>query len=435
MPSRLRWLFALGIALFHAVPAAAQQLESFDSVWAIVQRTHFDTTFNGVDWRAAREEFRPRAASAQSNAELRVVLMEMLGRLGQSHFALLAHETTAEDEAYGGGPGELGMDVRFLDGDVVVVDVRKDGPADRAGVRRGWIVEQIDQNEMSTVVERARQRDARAPNAAASSVARVLLNGAVGSTATLRVRDHNDQTRTLRIERVRDSGLPVRLGNLPTFFATLQSSRLDTTPGGIGLIRFNAWMVPLMPRVDSAFDRFRNADGIVIDLRGNPGGVGAMSVGVANQIVDSAYSLGTMKTRQGQLHFRISPRRLDTQGQRVRPYDGPVAVLTDELTASTSEIFVVGLQALGRIRVFGQPTAGAALPAVLEKLPNGDLFMHAIADFVASDGTRPEGRGAIPEELVSTTRVDLLAGRDRVLEAAIEWIRQQRAVKPSTQGT
>lgn len=414
--------------------AAAQQVETFDSVWSIVNRTHFDTTFNGVDWHAARTEFRPRAEVANSNAELRAIVMQMLSRLGQSHFTILPQQNTDAD-AHGGGPGELGIDVRLIEGKIVVVGVQEDGPAARAGIRPGWIIEKVDQHTMHDVIEQARERSERSPNAQASAHAAALLNGDVGSVATVQVRDQNDTARTLRIERVQDGGMPVKLGHLPVFYTTLRSSRLDVTPAGVGVVRFNAWMVPLMPRIDSVFDEFRSTDGIVIDLRGNPGGVGVMAVGVANQFVDSTHSLGTIIWRSGPLHLRLNPRRVDTRGQRVNPYNGPVAVLTDELTASTSEIFASGLQTLKRIRVFGQPTMGAALPAMLNKLPNGDVFMHAIADFVTPDGTRPEGRGAIPDEPVSTTRADLLGGRDPVLEAAIEWIKQQRAVKHRTQET
>ncbi len=64
-------------------------LETFDAVWSIVRDTHFDTSFNGVDWDAARAEFRPKAAAATTPGELRSLLHNMLGRLGQSHFSVI----------------------------------------------------------------------------------------------------------------------------------------------------------------------------------------------------------------------------------------------------------------------------------------------------------------------------------------------------------
>ena len=70
---------------------------------------------------------------------------------------------------------------------------------------------------------------------------------------------------------------------------------------------------------------------------------------------------------------------------------------------------------------------GAVLPSLMDDLPNGDVLQHAFADFVVTaNGVRLEGRGVIPDEEVTVTREDLLAGRDPTLDAAIEWIVRQR---------
>jgi len=83
------------------------------------------------------------------------------------------------------------------------------------------------------------------------------------------------------------------------------------------------------------------------------------------------------------------------------------------------------MQDAGRARVFGETSAGAALPATTTQLPNGDSLMHATGDFVTSTGTRLEGRGVVPDEVVPLRRADLLAGRDPQLEAALTWILSQ----------
>jgi carboxyl-terminal processing protease len=106
-------------------------------------------------------------------------------------------------------------------------------------------------------------------------------------------------------------------------------------------------------------------------------------------------------------------------------YGGALAVLTDVMSASTSEIFAAGMQAIGRARVFGQVSAGQALPAMAGKLPNEDVFMHAIADYLVADGSRVEGRGVIPDELLPLELADVRAGRDAPLEAALRWIAAQ----------
>lgn len=78
-----------------------------------------------------------------------------------------------------------------------------------------------------------------------------------------------------------------------------------------------------------------------------------------------------------------------------------------------------------RARVFGTPTAAAALPSLIEKLPNGDGFQYAVANYVSGGGEALEGRGVQPDTEVKLTRQGLLDGHDAVLEAALDWIHKQ----------
>jgi carboxyl-terminal processing protease len=177
-----------------------------------------------------------------------------------------------------------------------------------------------------------------------------------------------------------------------------------------------------------AIDRFRSADGIVIDLRGNPGGLAGMIMGLSGHFFTERATLGVMTTKDAAqpLRFNANPRQVNALGQRVEPYGGPVAILVDGLTGSASECFTGGMQSLGRARVFGQTSMGRALPALFDKLPNGDVLIHAWGDFVTGTGIRIEGRGVIPDESVDVTRESLLAGPDAALERALQWIDRKR---------
>src|ERR1019366_9069323 len=138
-------------------------------------------------------------------------------------------------------------------------------------------------------------------------------------------------------------------------------------------------------------DHVSDCTGVVIDLRGNPGGVGAMVMGFGGYFVDSVISLGTMRSRQLALRFAMNPRRVTSNGSAAAPYHGPLAIIVDQMTASTSEIFAAGMQRIGRARVFGERSAGEALPVMMNRLPSGDVFVHAVADFTDPDGKRIEG--------------------------------------------
>src|SRR5688500_6701515 len=64
-------------------------LETFDEVWRILNENHFDTNFNGHNWEVVREQYRPRAATARSNAAFRDIVQEMLDLLAVSHLAIV----------------------------------------------------------------------------------------------------------------------------------------------------------------------------------------------------------------------------------------------------------------------------------------------------------------------------------------------------------
>ena len=83
---------------------------------------------------------------------------------------------------------------------------------------------------------------------------------------------------------------PVTVGNLPTMYVRV-SSALKPTParqGTAGVIGFNVWMTAVDGPFQQAMDEFRSADGIVIDLRGNPGGLAAMIMGLAGHFLPRA---------------------------------------------------------------------------------------------------------------------------------------------------
>jgi len=401
-------------------------LATFDTVWQIVDDSHFDTTFNGVNWEAVRDSLRPRAQAATSRRALRDVIDDMLDRLGQSHFALIPEEIadTLEPDAETAGEGDVGLDARLVSDRLLVTTVDSGGPAAAAGVRPGWIVEAVGDRTVADLLERVAESASRLPRDLL--VWRSLqgrLTGEPGSSVTIRFLDARDRAVKLELTRRTAPSQPVKLGSFPTFFARATHRTLHTPAGRpVGYVWFNGWLAPLLAQLDTAVDANRRAIGFVVDLRGNTGGMGAMVMGVAGHFLDERVSIGTFATRQNRLDFVANPRRASPAGAPVTPFAGPVALLIDEGSASASEVFAGGMQAIGRVRVFGRTSAGAVLGARWDRLPNGDVLYHAFADFITPDGIRLEGRGVIPDEPVSLTRAALLAGHDPVLDAALAWI-------------
>lgn len=425
----------------HNPISSEQAVENFDAAWNLINERHFDPEFNGVDWVALRDELRPKAASAATLGELRDVIRTMLKRLGQSHFSLFPRERldamSPDDLDDSDAVADIGVELRLLNGQIVVFAVEQDGPADRAGVEPGWLVESVDGHRVADIVNLLTgDIDPRHADLRVSRQFTRRLNGAVGSSVRVEFRNADDKTVARSLKRARNSGTPTTIGsNFPTVFAKLQSRRIERSDLGVqvGWIHFNLWFLPVAKPFDRAVDEMRGVDGMVIDLRGNGGGVMALIMGVAGHFLDERVALGILKTRTSELRLTANPRRVNPDGKRVKPYAGPLAILVDAHSGSASEIFAGGMQSIGRARVFGQTSLGAALPAAMQSLPNRDVLYHAFADFLDANGASIEGRGVIPDEPVELTRADLLAGRDAPLEAAVRWIAAEKSRRPAGQ--
>src|SRR6185312_11968846 len=206
-------------------------------------------------------------------------------------------------------------------------------------------------------------------------------------------------------------GTVVQFGNLPESRLVFGSRML---PGGAGYIRFNEFLNPVtvMPKFEAAMKEFAKAPGVILDLRGNPGGIGIMAMGIAGFFVgESGQQLGVMKMRDTTLKFAIFPRP--------DVYSGKLAILLDAGSASTTEILAQGLQDLKRARIFGTRSAGAALPSDIIRLPNGDGFQYPTASFTSVGGRVLEGNGVTPD-----VEVEPGSGPDAVIDAAATWIAQ-----------
>jgi len=421
---RSRAISAIVLACTCGVAAAQvpQAVDTFDAAWKIVRDTHFDKTMNGLDWEAVRKELEPRAAAAKTPADLRAVIREMLGRLGLSHFALIPSTSESSDAAVSGDTsGDPGIEVRLLGRDMVVIDV---DPDIRANVKPGWRITQIGSANLTELLHAVPETDnARLQQVEAWRIAETRLRGPAGSSVDVTFEDGQGTPVKVAVVRRTEHGSPVTVGNLPTMYVRVEHEK-KATPAGrtAGVIKFNVWMASVDAEFQRAMDEMRGADGIVIDLRGNPGGLAAMLMGISGHFVGERVTLGVMKTRDNELRFVANPRLVSANGERVQPFSGPVAILVDSMSGSASECFAGGMQSIGRARIFGQTSMGQALPALFDRLPNGDVLIHAYGDFVTANGTRLEGRGVIPDEVAPLERADLLAGRDRTLEAALAWI-------------
>lgn len=410
-------------------------IESFQVVWETVRDKHYDPDLNGLDWDAIRTEFRPRVAGAKRMWEVRRAMRQMLARFGQTHFGIIpvsAYESIdgeddedAEEGADGDAPsdsdkkdkrGYAGLDVRVLDGKAIITAVEEGYPGAAQGIKPGWELLSLNGRKTARTIKKVSKvyADSTMLDLRLARSTSRKLRGDVGDKVKLRLLDGDGNTVETDVVLVSEPGERTHLMGLPEMVVRIRYEMLE---GNVGYIAFNGFWDPdyLMGEFGRAMNSFMDADGVIIDIRGNGGGIGALSMGMAGWLIgEKKIQLGTMYLRNQELYFAVFPRAVT--------YDGPVAVLTDGLSASTSEIFAGGLQDLGRAKIFGTPTAGAALPSIIDRLPNGDGFQYVFANYVSKGGKVLEAVGVIPDVEVELTRESLLADQDLVVQAAIAWI-------------
>jgi carboxyl-terminal processing protease len=402
-------------------------VESFEQVWATVRDRYHDPDLGGVDWEAVRDEFRPKIEQAQSATDARRIIQSMLNRLGSSHFYLVAGDSYGS--VHGEGPpdssrGATGLDLRVIDHRAVVSRVYPESAAAVAGVRPGWIIHRIEGEEIEPILQRVHEKYTGKTwqLLEMTDAVRSRLRGELGEFRDVEFEDGIGEVVLCRLELKPAPGTPVhRLGDMPPSRVWFESGWME---GDIGYIGFSLFEGPayLMERFNKSMADFLPARGVVLDLRGNAGGLGMMSLWMSGWFIsEKGVVLWTEITRDKEIRIPVTPR--------ARTFDGPLVILVDECSASTAEDMAGGLQKTGRARIAGAVSAGASQPADIMKLANGDRFVFSVARLVLPDGNTIEGNGVIPDLPVTLSRADLLAGRDPALEAALRFIRNSALEK------
>ncbi|HEY9282109.1 MAG TPA: S41 family peptidase, partial [Pyrinomonadaceae bacterium] len=219
--------------------------------------------------------------------------------------------------------------------------------------------------------------------------------------------------RRLRLEDPAGREFDYEVVREPRGEVRVEARRLES---GFAYIAFDGWRQPAGRRFNEALDKLRDAPGLVVDLRGNPGGHTDVMLEIASPFFPRETYYGGFRRRDGRIDKYFTRRP-------ARPYDRPVVILTDEGSASASETFAAFLQEAGRARVVGRQSAGSTHNMRSTRLPHGGTVHYSIRAYLTPGGRDPEGTGVVPDETVPLRLSDLRDGRDAALEAAESWLR------------
>ena len=375
--------------LLSTVPLQETYVEDFDLLWSAVERRYAYLERPGVDWHAAREWHRPRAAAVDGPDEALSIFEDLLEGLRDHHVHLNLNNKRSPRLV----PSHTDLWLEWAHGEALVTSVRRGSDAARAGIVPGDVVVEVRDHPIAEAA--AKRLGLSSPNALARLDAETI-----GWALRVELVGSWNEPRTLLIDGGGDADVSeITLGNrwAPRYDGLLHA---ETTEVGveaeqaIGYIRLHDALgrTETIAAFDSAIEELRETHALIVDLRETAGGGNTT---VARAILGHFVST----PRPYQRHVLVEETRttgvarswLEEVSPRGKsPYEGRVLVLVGRWTGSMGEGLAMGFDTLGA-DVVGEPMAGLLGALTEVTLPNTGWtvrFAHEALTHV--DGTPRE---------------------------------------------
>jgi carboxyl-terminal processing protease len=384
-------------------PASRElRLKVFDQVWRAINENYYDRNFHGLDWLTQRQIYRPQAEAARDSAELYRILRGMIGKLGDAHTRVYSPDDGFD--RYRPSGTTVGLTVRRIEGRTVITSVEPGSEAARLGIRPGQVVTQVDGTPVEQVLNRLQEElgSSSTPTARDLQSLDRLFYGQRDTLLKLTLLDDEQQPRTFTLTR--------------RYIEFQRRVVHRVLPYNVGYIELTGFGPEIERDFDKAMQSLQWTRGLVLDLRNNGGGFVSTVTWIASYFFPEETDLGEFITRQG----RATRRK--TWKTRIA-YRAPLIVLVSSRSASGSEIFAAAVQERKRGLIVGNnsSTCGCLLGVSRTlRLDDGGKLNISDTDFRTSLGRRIEGIGIKPDYQVELRVADLFAGRDGMLETALD---------------
>ena len=380
------------------------RLAVFDDVWETIAERYYDSKFHGIDWQAKRNVFRPAAARAGSPHEFYEVLRQMIASLKDAHTRVYS-----PDEKFDWWNPRfitVGLAIREVEGAPTVVQVEPNSAASQTDIRPGDVIVKVDDLPVAEFIAQ-RLESSGLSEAARSRTIGNLFDGPAGTLVKVAWTTRNSKQKSAVLRR---------------YWSQRQLGFSTQRNGKIAILRIDAFTQTVALDFTKVLpDVLEGAEGMVLDLRANGGGDAEAMADVASLFLDEGINLGRFADRSGaSFELQTYSKRL-WRMPRSFPIKLPLVVLTSENTSSAAEILAAALQSKRQARVIGTETCGCVL-AIRNRhaLPDGGVLDVSEFDYRTAGGSRLEGVGVKPDQVISSRRTDIYSHRDTALESAIE---------------
>src|SRR5258708_3046632 len=376
---------------------AKDRKEVFEKIWKEIYNHYYDPSYNGVDWKEVRQRYTPLVEATKSDQEFYALMSQMTSELHDAHTRFNSPEQWKNFRRQQGVT--VGFSVDDVDGKTVVTSVIPGTDAAHAGVEQGMVVLRVNDTPVAERVEEIEKK--RLPSSSERATRWFIYNRVFAGPA--------DSPVKVTLQRADGSVFEVSVRR--QIYSAAPEVTTHVLPSGNVYIRFDGFQRPITKEFRQALQKFRDAPGLIVDLRRNGGGDLAVLLPIAGYFFGRKTLFAKDSTRTGKpLSSYVGLFKLPLELYLGRPgeriYSGPVGVLGGKQGKVGGK--VMGRQCWGCV-------LGIAKPRVMKG--GGVLEMSEVLWF-SPKGRKLEGTGIIPDKIVVPSVADLQRRRDPVLAEA-----------------
>ena len=353
----------------------------FDNVWEEIQDNYYDQDLNKQDWYRWKARYHGKI---KNDDDARVAIDTMLASLDDPYSRFMSKdEYSDQNNSIKSKITGIGVNISSVSGKINIINVIEGSPAQSANILPDDIIIAVDGKEINGM--------------SITDVAN-LVRGPENSTVELTVMRNNDKL----VKKIVRKEIKIK---------TVKSS----VDKNIGYIKINTFIGSSTPNEFlEALEKTKNTEGLILDLRGNTGGLLPNAVFIANLFIKEG-RLVSIVGRKG-YKYDITAQN---NGEII---DKPLAVLVDGTSASASEILSGALKDYHKAKLIGTRTYGKGMVQKIIPLPNETGLNLTIAKYLTPNGTDINKKGIEPDINISFTINDLKNKNDAQLNAAKNYL-------------
>lgn len=411
--STMHYLRNLGLLPF----AQGGYIASYVRLWENLDRFYVHWEDSPMAPGELRSRYYPQVREASNRCgpwgdcpQYTKVIRNMLAELQDGHTRVVSGQSSLLSPE---------LTIREVQGHAVVTDVRPNSAAQNSGCVPGMIIRSVDglSTEDALANVPGHLTAYSAPHTRQHKAYQHLLSG-TSPTVSLGADMPNGHRKAMTLARTQWR----RKKQLPSVTGW-------RTPRNYGYIAIRALSPGNADSFDSLLDSLTDIQGLILDLRGNPGGASRTGNAIVGRLVQENQDYGRECYRGG--HPLIAqgvkgcyPVRVDV---RANPFTGPIAVLLDGNVASSAERMALALcdKKKKNIQCIGRRTAGDSGNPVLHFLP-GLVVRYSAGRLYRTDGRPLNGTGVSPHSNIDWTLDNIFDGQDPDMAAAMAWFDSMR---------